>query len=1165
MAAKLLNTIKLNSEPTAEVTVTPIGVVGVVTVSDAITFTAGNWEDEQTITVTGIANEIDNGDKTIMIVHTVTGGDYGDVAAASVAVIVTDNDTAGVTVSDTALSVGENAGEVTYTIVLESQPTADVIVTPTVTGDDHAITVTPATLTFTADNPAAETHWNKQQTITVSGVNDDIVNEPNRMAIISHSVSGDAKYTALNDLAEVTVTVTDDETPMFVVPAAIRVAETDGVTASYEVALARQPSGVVRVAVAAAGDITVTPTTITFTTANWNEGQTITVTGDDDDINNVGDERQATIMHVASGGGYGGVAAEVMVTVTDDDASPSSPVGLSVASVSGVYDSLRVTWSPPADVNPVITGYLLQWRQSGDWQLGENLGVTDNHTITGLTAGGSYQVRLAAINAVDTGEFADAVGTVDINDAPVFDSVGLFSVAENSADGITVGEVTATDDENDALTFSIVGGDGESLFAINSVGGGAQISVDGELDYETKDSYELIIGVGDSRINDAVNNGNPDTEVDATTTITINITDVAEAPTLSVTGETTISEGETLSLMLIATDQDDGASFSYTKNNEVGELNANLFTWTPGFNSERQYEITFTVTDDDGLTDTASVTITVTDTPVTIMVTPATVSVAENNGTANYDVSVSAVADGGTITVAIVSSDDDAITVSHDELIFDNTESQTITVTGNNDDIDNDRTATITHTANGDGYSASATVTVTVTDDDVAGVTVMPEVLTIAEAGGQTEPISKTYSVVLQSQPSGDVIVTPQSSDTKKVTVSEAITFTMMNWKTSQEITVTGINDDIDNADNKRTATISHNVSGGGYDDVDANLITITVTDDDIAGFTVTQPPPEVDEGDSVTYTIKPNAEPTGLVTVTMTSADTTIATVTPTITFTAGDWDAKPITITGVHDFIDSAGRQVAIRHAIQTAAAEYAGVTIAEQTITVADVDVAGVTVTVDANFSVAENAGTKTYTVVLDSKPQGTVTVTPLSSDQSAATVSSVTFDASDWNVAKEITVTGVDDDVDNADNKRTVTISHGVSGDDNYDGELAVASVEVIVTDDDDVAGVTVTPEALTVTENGDAGTYEIVLDTKPEATVTVTPSGDDHTLTVTPATLTFTANDWATPQTITVTGVNDNKVNNPLRTATISHSVTNGDAKYIGSLEIDSVTVTVDRR
>ena len=72
------------------------------------------------------------------------------------------------------------------------------------------------------------------------------------------------------------------------------------------------------------------------------------------------------------------------------------------------------------------------------------------------------------------------------------------------------------------------------------------------------------------------------------------------------------------------------------------------------------------------------------------------------------------------------------------------------------------------------------------------------------------------------------------------------------------------------------------------------------------------------------------------------------------------------------------------------------------------------------------------------------------------------------------------------------------------------------------------GVTVSTTALTVTEQDPTGdSYTVVLDTEPTANVTVTVAGHAGTdVTPNPTTLTFTASNWDTAQTVTVTAGDD---------------------------------------
>ena len=74
----------------------------------------------QTVTVSA-GQDADAADDMATLTHNPSGADYGSVGNADLAVTVTDNDTRGVTVTPTSLTVTEG-GMNTYTVVLDTQP-----------------------------------------------------------------------------------------------------------------------------------------------------------------------------------------------------------------------------------------------------------------------------------------------------------------------------------------------------------------------------------------------------------------------------------------------------------------------------------------------------------------------------------------------------------------------------------------------------------------------------------------------------------------------------------------------------------------------------------------------------------------------------------------------------------------------------------------------------------------------------------------------------------------------------------------------------------------------------------------------------------------------------------------------------------------------------------
>ena len=135
-----------------------------------------NWGTAQTVTVSA-AEDADTDPDTATIVHAVSGANYGSATINDITVNVADNDNVGVTVSPQTVEPVEGGSGKTYTVVLNSLPTADVTITPSGTG----LTITPSPLTFTTGN------WNTEQTVTVTAPEDD--NLVDEVVTITHSIS----------------------------------------------------------------------------------------------------------------------------------------------------------------------------------------------------------------------------------------------------------------------------------------------------------------------------------------------------------------------------------------------------------------------------------------------------------------------------------------------------------------------------------------------------------------------------------------------------------------------------------------------------------------------------------------------------------------------------------------------------------------------------------------------------------------------------------------------------------------------------------------------------------------------------------------------------------------------------------------------------------------
>nr|WP_320022526.1 MBG domain-containing protein [uncultured Draconibacterium sp.] len=220
------------------------------------------------------------------------------------------------------------------------------------------------------------------------------------------------------------------------------------------------------------------------------------------------------------------------------------------------------------------------------------------------------------------------------------------------------------------------------------------------------------------------------------------------------------------------------------------------------------------------------------------------------------------------------------------------------------------------------------------------------------------------------------------------------------------------------------------------------------------------------------------------------------------------------------------------------------------------------------ITASFSVskdtltmAENAGKGEFTVVLDARPSTDVVLDIASDDTNEATVDKgqLTFTPDNWKVAQTITVTGVDDYIIRNDSA-IVTVSVNTSSDNTF-AALANQSVEIIL-EDDDVAGFTLSESTLIIDEDAGTASFTVVLNTQPISNVVFDVlSDDDNEAIVNNGTLTFTSGDWDTPQTITVTGVNDEIDREDDATITVSVEAASSDDTYDGE-EDQTVAVTL---
>ena len=392
------------------------------------------------------------------------------------------------------------------------------------------------------------------------------------------------------------------------------------------------------------------------TAANTNIGSAVSATdADNDTLTYTLGGTDAALFSIVSTSGQLQTSAAL-----DSETKSSYSVTVSVSDVRGGTDSITVTInvtdvSEGANIAPVFTdgtsttrtvaentaantniGSAVSATDTDNDTLTYSLGGTDAALFSIVSTSGQLQTS-AALDSETKSSYSVTVSVSDVrggtdsitvtinvtdvsegaNIAPVFtDGTSTTrTVAENTAANTNIGSaVSATDTDNDTLTYSL-GGTDAALFSIVSTSG--QLQTSAALDSETKSSYSVTVSVSDVR-------GGTDS-----ITVTINVTDVSEganiAPVFTDGTSTTRTVAENtaantnIGSAVSATDADsdtltytlggtDAASFSIVSTSGQLQTSAAL-----DYETTTSYSVTVSVSDVRGGTDSITVTINVTD------------------------------------------------------------------------------------------------------------------------------------------------------------------------------------------------------------------------------------------------------------------------------------------------------------------------------------------------------------------------------------------------------------------------------------------------------------------------------------------------------------------------------------------------------------------------
>ncbi|MEG4093266.1 Calx-beta domain-containing protein, partial [Microcoleus sp. Pol12B4] len=343
--------VKLTSEPTAPVNISFNTGNAISPLATPITFDSTNWNVDQTVTVSAIDDNVAQGTHSGTIAHTVTSTDasYNASSMPDVTASITDNDSPGVSIVQSAGStnIGEGGATATYGVVLTTAPAANV----TINFDTGTQISAIAPLTFTPNN------WNVAQNVTVSAIEDSIAQGTHSGTITHTSVSTDNLYNGLT-ISPVTATIADNDTAGVSISPTSTTATEGGATGTYSVKLKSQPLAPVTVSFATGDQINaIAP--IIFDSTNWNVDQTVTVSAIDDSI--AQGTHGGTIAHTSASTDtkYSGqTIQDVNVSITDNDTVGVSISPTQTTATEGGADGnygIKLTSQPYAPVTITLT------------------------------------------------------------------------------------------------------------------------------------------------------------------------------------------------------------------------------------------------------------------------------------------------------------------------------------------------------------------------------------------------------------------------------------------------------------------------------------------------------------------------------------------------------------------------------------------------------------------------------------------------------------------------------------------------------------------------------------------------------------------------------------------------------------------------------------------
>ncbi|TGK52839.1 beta strand repeat-containing protein [Leptospira bouyouniensis] len=1170
--------LRLNIEPNSSVRIGPITISdpteGVLLSDTFINFTEDDWDSPHIVRLAGVDDILSDGNQNyrVQLGNILTSDIRFSAGSLPVLLLVnTDNESSGVAASPSfgllTSETGET-GQISY--VLQTRPMQDVYIRNFVSNDTTEATVESIELVFTPNN------WDVPQSVTVTGVDDFSVDNSTFQISADATISMDPAYLG-KVVPVITGTNVDNDIAGFTVVNLSGLTTTEaGGAISFGIVLNTLPTNAVTIPSILATpstEATTSPNTLTFAPAEWFTPKIVTVTGVDEYIAD-GPQTVSIVSSAATSADtdYNGLAGPVFpsITNTDNDVPGfilTSPGSLIISENGGILNfTIRLSSQPPPGSTVTLTG------------INENNTITNVNTNTLVFTNANWNIDQLVQVTTNNNYIDEDTRTVTLQFGSV-DTGGSADPVYNAITPPTQVSFSVTDDDTAGITVTPIGG--------------------------------LVVH----------ENGTPYTE---TFTVVLNSqpTQTVSIPTISSsnTSEITVSPAslsfttanwntpQTVTITSVLDGIDDG-------DQNVNINFSNSSSTDPKYNSISIPAVTAINTDSNE--------------PLVRIQNLSASSIVENGtSTITFELRLSLKPNANVVIGPITSSDGtEAVLLNSSSgvaasriLTFTPTNGQVGSYTGNNSESGWDVPQTITIRSvtdsfdDGDipvtihipqasgsyftglyptgavpGYTdTNGNLVVTITDNDTKGFTFSTNTMNLTEGDADG-----TFTVRLNAAPcdtpgnlascaSGSITIpisaeTFSLPDSTQYTVSPTnLTFTHTNYATPQTVTISVVNDSI-NESNTRTHTLTLGaISGSGtdYEGLNPNDVTINITDNDNPSpkilFTLDtgQPYFTTESGFSTFYSLRLGSRPVSgnSVTVTLTTSDSTEGMINDSGTpvsskqfvFNETNWSTSvPVEIVGVSDILSDGN----INYNITVSGAEtgsfpawydsFVGSNGTTANLINYSVSENPVTVITPQSMVRTENAASFSIYILLSQAPTDDVTV-PISIPSSfpctlftgptvtqyTISTNTLTITNANWNTIgshNTITVTPYDDSVDDGNVVCPIEVGVLSSTDGFYNGVNPYPSSNYpeLTLNDNDASGLTTSgfsPTTVITSQSGASSEFYIHLNSQPTTDVTINFAATPGGLVSFPtAPLTFTPTNFGTGQLVTIVGQNTSDV------------------------------------